>query len=94
MSSLLNLFILSSPQVKITVLKIIQHIITIKIPSEIFEAAVQILTKDPNSLISRILNKVQPKVKFEKSNFLRFLYNYLFTMRSKMWSSNDAESDG
>jgi hypothetical protein len=94
MSSLLNLFMLSSPQVKIMVLKIIQHMITIKIPADIFEEAVQILMRDSNSLISRILNKVQPKVKFEKSNFLRFLYNYLFTMRSKMWSTNDAESDG
>lgn len=94
MSTLLNLFILSSPQVKIVVLKIIQHMITIKIPSEVFEESVQLLTKDPNSLISRILNQVKPKVKFEKSNFLRFLYNYLFSMRSKMWSTNDAESHG
>jgi hypothetical protein len=76
------------------VLKIIQHMITVKIPADIFEEAVQLLMRDSNSLISRILNKVQPKVKFEKSNFLRFLYNYLFTMRSKMWSTNDAESDG
>ena len=58
MSSLLNLFLLSSPQVKIVVLKIIQHIITIKIPAEVFEEAVQLLTRDPNSLMSRILNKV------------------------------------
>lgn len=94
MSSLLNLFLLSSPQVKIVVLKIIQHIIAIKIPVEVFEEAVQLLTRDSNSLMSRILNKVQPKVKFEKSSFLRFLYNYLFTMRSKMWSTTDAESDG
>lgn len=94
MCSLLNLLLLSSPQVKIVVLKVIQHIIKIKIPFEVFEEAVQLLTRDPNSLAYRILHKVQPKVKYEKSVFLRFLYNYLISMRSKMWNTKDAESDG
>lgn len=94
MSSLLNLLLLSSPQVKIVVLKIIQHIIRIKIPFEVFEEAVNLLTRDPNSMANRILNRVQPKVRFEKSMFLRFLYNYLLSMRSKMWNTKDAESDG
>jgi hypothetical protein len=94
MCILLNLLLLSSPQIKIVVLKIIHHIIQINIPFEVFEEATYLLTRDSNSLGHRILNKVQPKVRFEKSNFLRFIYNYLISMRSKMWNTADMDSDG
>ena len=80
-STLLNLLLLSSPQVKIVILKIIQHIIKIKIPFEVFEEATQLVTRNQKSFAYKILNNVQPKVKFEKSKFTRFLYNYLLSMR-------------
>jgi len=94
MSSLLNLLLLSSPSVKIVVLKVIQHIVKISIPFEVFEEAVRVLTRDEKSLAHRILHKVQPKAKFANSMFIRFLFNYLLSLRSKMWSGADAESDG
>lgn len=74
--------------------KIIQHIIKVKIPFEVFEEATHLLTRNEKSLAHRILNKVQPKVKFEKSKFLRFMYNYLVSTRSKMWTTGDMDSDG
>lgn len=46
LSSLLHLLLVSSPQLKITVLKILQHIVQIHIPFEVFEEAVRVLTSD------------------------------------------------
>lgn len=66
----------------------------IAIPFEVFEEAVSVLTRDKSSLAHRILHKIQPKAKFASSMFLRFLFNYLLSLRSKMWSTSDAESDG
>lgn len=57
MSTLLNLFLLSSPQIKIVVLQIIEHILTIKIPFEVFEEAVQLHIRNPSSLLNKFLNK-------------------------------------
>lgn len=94
LSSLLNLLLLASPSVKIVVLKVLQHIVRISLPFEVFEEAVRILTRDENSLAYRILHKIQPSAKFESSMFLRFLFNYLVSLRSKMWSATDAESEG
>ena len=94
LSSLLNLLILSSPSVKIVVLKVIQHIVKISIPFEVFEEAVRVLTRDKGSLAHRILHKLQPEAKFESSMFLKFLFNYLLSLRSKMWCASDAESEG
>lgn len=94
LSSLLNLLLLASPSVKIVVLKVLQHIVRISLPFEVFEEAVRILTRDKNSLAHRILHKIQPSAKFESSMFLRFLFNYLVSLRSKMWSATDAESEG
>lgn len=93
LSSLLNLLLLASPSVKILVLKILQHIVQISLPFEVFEEAVRILTRDENSLAHRILHKIQPSAKFESSMFLKFLFNYLLSLRSKMWKA-DAESEG
>ena len=32
--------------------------------------------------------------KFEKCKFIGFLYNYLYSIKSKMWKSGEAGSDG
>ena len=58
LSSLLNLLLLASPSVKIVVLKVLQHIVRISLPFEVFEEAVRILTRDENSLAYRILHKI------------------------------------
>jgi hypothetical protein len=40
------------------------------------------------------LNKVVPQVKLEESKFLKFLYNYLLSIRHKMWTKSGIESEG
>lgn len=56
-----------------------------------FEETIKIITKDPNSQAYEILNKVIPSVKFEDSLFLKFLYNYLLSVRHKMWTKTGIE---
>ncbi len=94
LETLLNLLILSSPRIKIIVLKIIQNLIKIAIPFEVFEATIKLITKDTKSQAYEILNKVIPSVQFEDSQFLKFLYNYLLSIRHKMWSKSGIESEG
>ena len=91
LETLLNLLILSSPRIKIVVLKIIQNLIKIAIPFEVFEETIKIITKDTKSQAYEILNKVVPSVQFEESQFLKFLYNYLLSIRHKMWSKSGIE---
>jgi hypothetical protein len=62
LETLLNLLILSSPRLKIIVLKIIQNLIKIAIPFEVFEETISIITRDPKSQAYEILNKVIPSV--------------------------------
>jgi hypothetical protein len=62
LSSLLHLLILASPTVKICVLKIIQNIIKLSIPAEIFEEAVRVLVRDKKTLSHRIINEVKTEV--------------------------------
>jgi hypothetical protein len=49
LETLLNVLILSSPRIKIIVLKIIQNLIKIAIPFEVFEETITIISKDPKS---------------------------------------------
>jgi hypothetical protein len=60
LETLLNVLILSSPRIKIIVLKIIQNLIKIAIPFEVFEETIRIISKDPNSQAYEIINKVVP----------------------------------
>ena len=91
LETLLNLLILSSPRIKIVVLKVIQNLIKIAIPFEVFEETITIITRDPKSQAYEILNKVVPSVQFEDSKFLKFLYNYLLSVRHKMWTKSGIE---
>jgi len=94
MSTLINMLLICSPKLKIIVLKIILHIIKIKIPFEVFEEAVNLMKRDPKSMVYRILNGVKPQIAFNDSLFLKLLYNYVLVMRAKMWTNNDAGSEG
>jgi len=49
LETLLNVLILSSPRIKIIVLKIIQNLIKIASPFEVFEETITIISKDPKS---------------------------------------------
>ena len=94
LSSLLNLLIVSSPQVQIVVVKILQSMVQIAVPFEVFEEAIRVLTRDPNSLAHHILHGLKPQAKFDGSMFIKFLFNYLLSLRTKMWSPTDAGSEG
>lgn len=58
-----------------------------------FEESIRILTRDEESLAHKILNKVETSVKFEESLFIKFLFNYLVSIRSKMYDSNQLDSE-
>jgi hypothetical protein len=94
LSSLFNLLIVASPSIKIIVLKILQHIIQIQIPFEVFEEAVSVMARNKNSYAYKIVYETKVETKFEKSLFIKFMFNYLYCLRSKMWSSSDVESEG
>ena len=91
LETLLNVLILSSPRIKIIVLKIIQNLIKIAIPFEVFEETITIISKDPKSQAYQILNKVSPSVNLDDQKFLKFLYNYLLSIRHKMWTKSSIE---
>jgi hypothetical protein len=86
--TLLNLLIICSPKIKILVLKIIQNLVKITIPFEVFEEATKCFTHDEKSAAFSILNYNEASG-LEKSRFLKFLYNYLLSIRSKMWTKNE-----
>lgn len=78
-------------------MRILQHLIRVDIPIELFETAVQQLargTSDASRLVNNILNESSSRVKFTNSVFLRFLFNYLYRVRSFLWSRKDSESEG
>lgn len=51
------------------------------------------LTRKEGSQAHRMINAVHPYIKFENSQFVRFFYNYLLTIRQKIWCSGDADSE-
>jgi len=91
LQSLFNLLLLASPRVKLQVLKIVQNLIRISIPLEIFEETVSLAAKDPSSHAAEILSKMDPQIKFKQSKFLQFLFNYMLSLRQKMWSKTGIE---
>lgn len=97
LGDLLKLLLIASPAVKIIVMRILQHLIRVDIPIELFETAVQQVSRgssDASILVNSILNMTAPRVKFTNSVFLRFLFNYLYRVRSFLWSRKDCESEG
>lgn len=93
-STLFHALLTTSPAIKILILKILQNIIFIGIPHEVFEEAVSIISRDEKAVGHSILHKVKSTTQFEGSLFAKFLFNYLLSLRSKMWSLSEAESEG
>jgi hypothetical protein len=91
--NLLRLLVGGSPRVKVIVLKIIQNLVALKLPNELFSEAVGRVTQDENSLASQIL-RFDSKFKLKGSAFLQFLFNYFLRVRSFLWSRRDIESEG
>lgn len=83
---LLNLIIYSSPRLKIASLKIIENLIKIQLPFEVFEETIKIITREEGSLPEQIMNHTNPKIELSESKFLQFMFNYVIRIRHKMWS--------
>lgn len=93
MCKLLALLLGASPTVKAIVLRIIENLVRIKLPRELFDESIQLLAKDSRSLAARIL-ATESKIKFKGSSFLRFMVNYLLHVRGCLWNPNMIESEG
>ena len=93
MKTLLNLLVLANPKIKIVILRIIQNIVKIEIPHEIFEESIKALANDQDCYRTHKYIK-NPSTKVEGSLFMTFLYSYLLDLRSKIWYKNGVESEG
>jgi hypothetical protein len=94
LSTLFNLLLVVQPDLKIRVVKILRNVTKTKVPSEVFEAAVALQTRNEESFSWKIVSSVRTTVKFPNSKFLQLMYNYLKHIREQMWSNTGAESDG
>ncbi|CDW82480.1 hect e3 ubiquitin [Stylonychia lemnae] len=91
--ALLNIMIYASPKNQLTAIKIIENLIKIQLPADVFEDTIKIITRDPTSRAHQILNlgNLNSDV---SSLFIRFLLNYLLKVRHSLWTSSDLESVG
>jgi len=91
---LLNLLVFASPRSKVIVLGILQNLISVQWSTPIFEEGVKKFMEDKESYGYELMTKVNPSIKFEKSLFLTFIYNYIVTIRTKIWAKSAMESQG
>ena len=91
---LLNLLVHSAPRHGFTIVKILDNLIRVGIPHELFDESIKRLSKDKDSVHSRIINLITPINKFEKTPFLKFLFNYVISIRSSMWTDSSFDSNG
>lgn len=95
LTCLLNLLLISSPRSKITVLKIIQNLIRVEIPSEVFEETTSICKQNQSEKTSSFFEEMDAqRVKFNDTDFINFLFSYLMQIKSTMWSNDKIESQG
>ena len=73
---------------RLLVVKIFSNLIQTSIPYEIFEESIDLATKDPSSQASQVYQKVSPQIRFEGAKFVQFMYNYLVSIRHKMWAGS------
>lgn len=72
-------------------IKVIQNLIKIAIPFEVFEETINLINRDTKSQAYEIYNNSVPNATFEGSKFLQFLYNYLLNVRHRMWTKSGIE---
>jgi UDP-glucose 6-dehydrogenase len=89
---LLNLLVFASPGSKVIVISILQNLISVQWSTPIFEEGVQKFMEDKESYGYELMTKVNPSIKFQKSPFLTFIYNYLISIRTKIWAKSAMES--
>lgn len=99
---LVDLLVYAPPRHGMSIVKIIDNLIRIGIPHEIFDESVTRLSKEENSQHSKILSNhsisltmyIDLQDRFKEYPFLRFLYNYTLSIRSSMWNESVFESNG
>jgi hypothetical protein len=73
-----SIFLLSNPRIKLVVLKILQNLISINFPFELFEDSIALLEKDQeNTQASEIIQNGKQHFKVKGSRFIEFFYTYL-----------------
>jgi hypothetical protein len=93
LKTILSLLVLANPKIKIVILRIIQNIVKIQVPFELFEESISALANDPSSHRTHKYIK-NATTKVEGSVFMSFLHSYLLDLRSKIWYKNGVESEG
>lgn len=92
LETIVNVIIYSSPRNKLTAIRILSNLIKIQLPFEVLEETINIVTRDPRSLASKIFKQSLPRnVELKESQFLRFIYTYILSCRHKMWNKLGAE---
>jgi len=97
LQTLLRLLISGTPKVKVVVLKVLQNLIKLDIPVEIFEHAVELCNSDSEDSATREVRRIldiSSCVDFKDCHFLRLLFNYLLDSRSVMWFEDRSTQQG
>ena len=91
---LVDLLVYAPPRHGLSILKIIDNLIRVNIPHELFDESVKRLAKDEKSIHYKIMNEITPINKFPNSPFVKFLYNFTISIRSSMWKDSLFDSSG
>ena len=94
LSNLVSLLVAGSPRIKFVVIRILSALVSMKLPVELFEEAINHQMKDPESSVSQLLRKFQPVIRFKQSKFLAFVHQYILSIRQKVWVKTTLESQG
>lgn len=83
--TLVRLLIATSPRNKMIAIKIIQNLVQLGIPAEIFEKTVEIISTSGSSYALKVL-KSKSELEFS-SNWLNFFFKYMIDIRKAMWDN-------
>jgi hypothetical protein len=92
-ASLFQLLVTASPKIKHQVISILQSLVKMKLPFELFETGLQIAEKS-TAQISQLFQKSQPTIRFKNFRFLSLIYLYASSIRQKVWIKQAFESIG
>ena len=83
--TLIRLLLATSPRNKMIVVKIIQNLVHLGIPAEIFEKTVEIISTSGSSYALKVL-KSKSELEFS-SQWLNFFFKYMLEIRKAMWDN-------
>lgn len=91
---LVDLLVYAPPRHGYTILKIFDNLFKVKVPHELFDESIKMLANVEGSLHHKIMNNINTQNKFESTPFVRFLFNYIVSIRSAMWNDSHFEGSG